>query len=331
MLWLIFATMTVVVILILLAPFLFKRSGDMARRVEYDVVVYRDQLAEIDQEIERGVLTDEQASAARSEVHRRMLAAEDAELKAAGKPARGDGRIARIAFICAIVIVPPVGAVLLYGMLGSPHLPGMAYAWRVKNDPQFTAIAGLADEAAKVQKHPTMAGYQQLADAYFAARNYPQAVEADRHAIELGATDAASWSELGEAEVMANDAVVPEALMAFTKALSLDSRSERARFYIGLAESQIGNRKQAVAIWRDLEQTSPPDAPWLPMVRDHIASVSKDGGFDPASVPPSPPNPTAMAASLSAMGQAMQAPAAGGDASGAPPGMGGPGGGPPGT
>jgi len=272
------------------------------------MVVYRDQLAEIDQEIESGVLTQEQAGAARAEVHRRMLAAEDAELNAAGKPARTNGRIARIAIMAAIVVVPPAGAAIIYGVLGSPHLPGMAYAWRVKHDPQFTALTAAAEMAAKVQQHPTVTGYQQLADVYFSSRNYQQAADADRHAIQLGATDAASWSELGEAEVMANDAVVPEALMAFTKALSIDSRSERARFYIGMAEAQIGDRRKAVAIWRDLERTSPSDAPWLPMLRDHMASVSKDGGFDPASIPPSAPDPAAMSASLAAMGQAMQPP-----------------------
>jgi len=95
--------------------------------------------------------------------------------------------------------------------------------------------------------------------------------------------------------------LVPEALMAFTNALGVDSRSERARFYIGLAESQIGNLKQAVAIWRELEKTSPSDAPWLPMLREHIAVFSKQGGFDPASVPPSPPSARAMNVEITAM------------------------------
>ena len=85
-------------------------------------------------------------------------------------------------------------------------------------------------------------------------------------------------------------AVVPEALLAFTNSLGKDPHGERSRFYIGLAEAQIGNLKQAVAIWRDLEKSSDPDAPWLPMLREHIAAFAKQGGFDPASVPPSPPS-----------------------------------------
>ena len=98
---------------------------------------------------------------------------------------------------------------------------------------------------------------------------------------------------------------MPEAMMAFTNSLSIDSHSERSRFYIGLAESQIGNLKQAVAIWRDLEKDSAPSAPWLPMLREHIAAFSKEGGFDPASVPPSPPSAGTMNAAITAMTKAL--------------------------
>ena len=101
--------------------------------------------------------------------------------------------------------------------------------------------------------------------------------------------------------MMNGGAVAPEALQAFTNALSIDAHSERARFYIGLAEAQIGNLKQAVAIWRDLEQGSDPDAPWLPMLREHIAAFSKEGGFDPASVPPAPPSTATLNAAIEAM------------------------------
>jgi cytochrome c-type biogenesis protein CcmH len=141
---------------------------------------------------------------------------------------------------------------------------------------------------------------------YFNTRNYEQAADADRQAVALGATDSATWSEFGESVVMANGgAVVPEAMMAFTNALAIDPHDDRARFYIGLAESQIGNLKQAVAIWRDLEKDAPADAPWLPIVRQHIAAFSKQGGFDPTSVPPSPPSPRVLNVAVTAMTNAM--------------------------
>lgn len=319
MLWLVFAALTLAVVGGLIYPLVRPASKQDPGRVEYDIVVYRDQLKEIDQEIDRGVLTAEQAGAARSEVHRRMLAAEDADLTARAKPVSADIRLVRIAAIAAIAIITPVGAILMYGMLGSPHLPGRPYTAQLKNSPDFIAASDAKGLADQLLRNPTAAGYDKLAGMYFTARDYPHAVDAARRALDLGATGAATWSELGESEVMVTGgAVTPEALEAFTNALAIDARSERSRFYIGLAETQIGNLKHAVAIWRDLEKDSDANAPWLPMLREHIAAFSKEGGFDPASVPPSPPSVTAMRASLAAMHQAMQA-NAGKGATAAPP------------
>jgi len=320
MIWLVFAVVTLAVVGGLLYPLLRKRAQPDAGRVEYDVVVYRDQLKEIDQEIDRGVLTPEQADAARSEVHRRMLAAEDADDKARAKPARTDGRWTRIAAIVAIGVILPVGAVLFYGMLGSPNLPDRPYDAQLKNSPDFITLTDANALAQELRKKPTSDGYDRLAGLYFAARDYPHAVEAARKAIDLGATGAPTWSELGESEVMASGGdVSPEALMAFTNALGADKRSERSRFYIGLAEAQIGNLKHAVAIWRDLEKDSDASAPWLPMLREHIAAYSKQGGFEPTSIEPAPPSVEAMKASIAAMRQVMQGGGMGGGMGGGAP------------
>ncbi len=304
MLWLVFAILTFVVLAVLISPLLIRKSGEAMARVEYDIVVYRDQLGEIAQEVERGLLSESQAEAARTEIHRRMLAAEDADLKIA--PARKDRRL-QLAVIAAIVIMVPAGAGTVYGFLGSPKLPGKPYASRMTNDAQFVALSAADKLKAQLQASPTADGYKNLASMYFSAHNYPEAASAYRRAIDLGSTDAATWSALGESVVMANNgSVVPEAMAAFTHALNADSRSERSRFYMGLAEEQIGNLKKAVAIWRDLEKSSDPGAPWMGMVREHITFFSKQGGFDPASVAPSPPDPGAMTAAISAMGSALQ-------------------------
>ncbi|MDE2266171.1 MAG: c-type cytochrome biogenesis protein CcmI [Alphaproteobacteria bacterium] len=306
MLWLIFAVLMLAVLMILLLPLLKRQSEEAPPRVDYDIVVYRNQLAEIEQEIERGLLTETEAVAARAEVHRRMLAAEDAELKAPVKPVRLDSRHARIAAIMAIALILPLGSVAVYGALGSPNLPGKPYAWRLKHDPEFVVAATAEKLADLLKDSPSASGYKRLAEMYFNSRDYDQAADADRQAVALGANDSATWSEFGESVAMANGgAIVPEALMAFSNALALDPHDNRARFYIGLAESQIGNLKQAVAIWRDLEKDAPPDAPWLPMVRENISSFSKEGGFDPASVPPSPPSPKTLNVAVTAMTNAM--------------------------
>jgi len=318
MLWVLFAVLCLAVIAILVVP-LLKGGAEARPRVDYDIVVYRSQLAEIDQEVEEGLLTPEQAEAARAEVHRRMLAAEDAELQLPQQPLARASKYARFGAIVAIALIIPIGSGALYAALGSPSLPGKPYLWRIHNDPEFGAAATAEALAAQLQANPSAEGYEQLGRTYFASRQYEQAAGAYRHAIDMGAQAAVTWSEFGEALVMTSGGSVgPEAMNAFSKAIQAEPRSERSRFYLGLAEAQIGNMRQAVAIWRDLEKTSDPAAPWLPMLREHIAAFAKQGGFDPASVPPSPPDLKAIGTALSAMTKAIHLNAGVMPSSGAP-------------
>lgn len=304
MLWAIFAILCLAVIAILVFP-LWRGRKNALPRAEYDFMVYRSQLAEIEQEIADGLLTPEQAEGARAEVYRRMLAAEDEELKMPLRARRGS-RVGRWIAMGSIALLVPLGALMIYHSLGSPNLPGKPYYWRIHNDPDFVSAATADKMAAMLQASPSAAGYQQLGRMYFVTRQYQQAADADRRAIDLGANDAATWSELGEALVMSNGGmVVPDAMKAFVSAIQIEPRSERSKFYLGLSEAQIGNLREAVAIWKDLEKLSDPSAPWLPMVREHIAVFSKQGGFDPQSVPPSPPDLTAINTALGAMNKAL--------------------------
>ena len=321
MLWLFMAILACATLAALLYPLVRGARADAPTRVDYDIVVYRDQLAEIDAEIEAGTLDRSQADAARAEIHRRMLATEDADLDSASAPLLETERYSRFVVIVLIAVLLPVAAAAIYTTLGSPKIPGAPYAWRVARDPAFAESATAEKLAQELRANPTADGYRRLAADYFDARNYQAAADADRRAIELGSNDARTWSELGEAITLASDGeVVPGALAAFANALTADAHSERARFYVGLAEAQIGNLRQAVAIWRDLQRTSDPSAPWMGMVADHIAAFSKQGGFAPESVPPAAPSADALKAGIASMMSAIKPPgsaAASPDAAGA--------------
>src|SRR5262245_29123062 len=77
-LWLTLGAMTLLAVALVVAP-LVRRGGAAAGRRDYDLRVYRAQLAELARERERGVLGDGEADAARLEVQRRMLAADTAD------------------------------------------------------------------------------------------------------------------------------------------------------------------------------------------------------------------------------------------------------------
>jgi cytochrome c-type biogenesis protein CcmH len=122
------ALLTAVTLGLLLLP-LFRRRGRTAgTRAQFDLHVYRDQLAEVDRDARRDLLGRDEAEAARAEVKRRMLAAL-AALEAHGAPGaplrQGPARVAT-----AIALVLPTAATLLYLTLGSPDSPDQPLAAR---------------------------------------------------------------------------------------------------------------------------------------------------------------------------------------------------------
>ncbi|HLN23511.1 MAG TPA: tetratricopeptide repeat protein, partial [Patescibacteria group bacterium] len=194
----------------------------------------------------------------------------------------------------------PGGALLFYAGLGAPGLPGQPYAER-QNSQEFKMLTAIEKLAAELQQRPDPKGFTALGGAYRTLHRYEDASDAYRHAVQLGATDTETLAALGETDVMANGGgVVPEARQAFLQVLKANPGDPRARFYLGLAKAQIGKPAEALAIWRDLEKDSPADAPWLAMLKDHIAETAKQAKIDPATVTPQAPSTEGVAAAAPA-------------------------------
>src|SRR5262249_2431926 len=99
-------------------------------------------------------------------------------------------------------------------------------------------------------------------------------VNARRKLITLSGENAERQSDLGEALVAAaNGIVTADAKSAFERALVLEPGELKAKFYIGIAAEQDGDRGKALAIWSQMIDKAPAGAPWLPMVRDALTRV----------------------------------------------------------
>ncbi len=204
--------------------------------------------------------------------------------------------------VAIVFVLVPVAAGITYSFLGSPELPAKPYAER-KNDPDFILAARAEKLAGELETTPEAKGYAALGDIYSLLRHYDRAIDAYQHAVAINDKDANIWSQLGKAIGLSqNGIVVPEARVAFVRALQVDRHESRARFYMGLAEVQNNNPRGAVAIWRDLEKDSAPDAPWLGMVQKQIRTIAKKNDFDPALVTPQPPSLAAPDAATAIMG-----------------------------
>ena len=126
---------TVLLALVVAALFaiaLMRRADQFTGAGDYDMRVYRDQLAEVDRDLERGVLTQDDAKRVRTEVSRRILAA-DAERTVDTDFTRGAPKL--VAAVVALVLVG--GSLALYkGIgplkgLGAPGYSDLALADRI--------------------------------------------------------------------------------------------------------------------------------------------------------------------------------------------------------
>lgn len=270
MIWIVFAAMTAAVIGALLWPVVKSKPAEtQAERAAYDRAVFRDQLAELERDVERGTIGQAEADAARNEISRRLIAASQ---EAPKKKASGLGWAA----IGATLIVPAV-ALPLYLIAGNPQLPDVPHAERMANAEKAGDMDAMI---AKVEEHleanpDDLQGWTILAPAYRRMMRWTDAAEAYRNVLRLSKPDAANLSDFGEAQVMANQGIVPaSAHDLFKQALALDPSFPKARFYDALALKQEGKTAEAKAAFEAFLKDTPADAPWRQMLLAEMQDTS---------------------------------------------------------
>jgi cytochrome c-type biogenesis protein CcmH len=289
MLWIGFALMSVAAVLAVLWPLTRKPRTDLAGS---DLVVYQDQLGEIDRDRSAGLIGDVEAEAARIEVSRRLLAAADAQAPVPKETQPLWHRRAAAVAALVVLLLLPVG---LYAALGSPDIPGQPAYARAAVPPEHQTVANLIGQIEErlAQNPNDGTGWQLIGPVYMRLGRFDDAVVAFRKLLALNGETAGRLTALGEALVgAANGVVTDEAKKSFERAVALDPREPKARFFLGLADEQDGNAATAAAKWRALLQDAPPDAPWVPFVRNSLARVTGE----PAEGAAPGPSPKEMAA-----------------------------------
>lgn len=129
------------------------------------------------------------------------------------------------------------------------------------------------------------ANWQLLGFALFERGEFSEAVDAYAKAVSLDDREAALWSALGEARVMASarDPLPEQALAAFRKAISLDPRDPRARYFLAVEKDLAEDHDGAIADWLALLADTPPGAPWEADLIRTIEQVGKINGIDTAT------------------------------------------------
>ncbi len=271
--WFLIALMTGAAVFSVLWPLGMRRTA--AASANADLLVYRDQLAEIDHDRARGLIAAPEAEAARVEIARRLIGAAK---KSPDGSSAGSVLRRRLAGLAALTVVPAV-ALLFYFSLGSPYLSEV--------NPRPVS-AGASEQVAmllaRIEKHLTEhpddgRGWEVVAPVYLRLDRTEDAVKARANALRLLGETAERQAELGEALVAdAKGVVTADARKAFARADVLESGQPKVRFFLGLAAEQDGRKDDAEKIWRELLASAPADAPYLPAVREALEQLRGNEG-----------------------------------------------------
>lgn len=290
------AAMTAVAVAAVLWP-LFRRRPAPARS-SFELGVYRDQLAEIERDLARGLVAPEEAGAARLEIERRILRSAAA---AAADPAEA-ATDQRSGPVLAAALLVPLLTLGLYAALGAPELPDRPLAARQDRE---TDAPGQPDVAAMVAQLEArlagapddLEGWLMLGRSRAVLGQAPGAVEAYRRAKALAPADPRAMAALGESLVDAAGGVVtPEARGLFAQLETQAPEDPRSGFYLGWAEAQAGDYRAALERWRVLLAAAPADAPWRERVVEAVRAAAGELQLDAEAVLAQVPAPPAASA-----------------------------------
>ena len=249
--WLILALMTGATALGLLWPLARARQG-LARGAS-DVAIYKDQLAEIERDRERGLIAAPEAQAAKLEVSRRLIEAD--RTVQASAPAPSSSLFRRRAAAIVILLAFPGLSMGIYALYGSPSLPDhplQAQADAPASDESIEVLLARAEK--KLAAEPDSAdGWLTVGRVYFSLQRYEESRRALANALRiLGPSPELEANYALAAIKAAGGVITADARKALEKANELAPDEPMVRYYLGLAKEQDGDTKGAVAEWQSI-------------------------------------------------------------------------------
>ncbi|MCG6966879.1 MAG: c-type cytochrome biogenesis protein CcmI [Chromatiaceae bacterium] len=251
--WIISATMMLVALAILAPTLLRQHAAKSDATEQFNVAIAREHLAELVKQKEAGDLSEEEFSQAKQDVE--LALAEDLEGTAKG-PAPLINAGGRWALPLAALLIPLI-AIPTYLQIGSPELIGGQSGGPVMSghgkNGQMPPVEELVKQLRqRMEANPENAdGWFLLGRTYMRLQNYPEAVFAFEHVVELLPEETAGLLSLADAMTMRDGRRVgARAQELLQKALSIDPASVTALWLLGNASADKGDNATALDYWQ---------------------------------------------------------------------------------
>jgi cytochrome c-type biogenesis protein CcmH len=303
-----------------------------------DREVYRDQLAELARDLERGLIAPEEAERARVEVARRLLAADRAGEAALAEAPPG----ATLAAAAGGAVLLVMGSLALYAALGAPGRADLPRAARLLAAEEARAarptqaeaeaaapdasrepsadLAPLVEQlrAAVPTRPDDVEGWTLLADIEAGLGRYAAAARAQERVLALKGPEAAVEDRVLLADLLvaaAGGIVTESAEAALAPVSQVEAAHPAVLYHLGLLEAQVGRPDRAFPLWRKLVEEGEA-GPHRDLALAQVAAVARAAGVDWTPPPEAAPDPQAEAEMIRGMVEGLQARL---DAEGGPP------------
>ncbi len=281
-------------LLFIVPPLLRKPAAQRVSRKAVNISLYRDQIGELEADLNSGTLSAEHYEKARRELESRLIDDVDTDETIADRPLHG--RASAIALSLAL----PLFAIALYLAVGTPQALVPGQGADASNAGHVTAeqIEGMVQQlAARLKNEPNNTeGWIMLARTYNALNRYGEAAAAYARATQLLPNDAQLLADYADTLAMAQGRSLkgePEKLIA--RALKIDPNNIKALALAGSLAFDNKNYAKAVAHWEKILQLAPPDSDFARSVSSSIAEARSLGGGAPAASKPVASTPAAAA------------------------------------
>ncbi|UWP97059.1 c-type cytochrome biogenesis protein CcmI (plasmid) [Aliiroseovarius crassostreae] len=296
MIWAGFFLMSLVAVLFATWPVFGHSRAEIAVEDGTSAVLI-DQLDEVKRDLDRGLISAEEAAAAQLEIKRRILTLSRKITDTRFLPSR-DGKT--VVFLAALFV--PFIAIGYYSMNGALVEQNQAFAEQQKEQAAEQKITDLTqklrDRLVNDPNGGASDGWMLLGQTYMRMGRYDDAVQAfDIISVRARATSE-TWSRLAEALILAQDGVVtPRAETAIDQALALNASNPAAVFFRARFLKQAGDATAAHALLVSRLNEAEGFAPWMETFVIEANRVGSEIGLAPVDLadfaPAATPGPSA--------------------------------------
>lgn len=275
-----------------------RAEDDRNARAQANVLIYRDQMRELEADLANGTLDAEQHAAGRRELEKRALEDTLAAVSEAAPVQNRRGAWAPI----ALAVLIPAAAVGMYLKLGAPQTiapadgapqAASAPAGAQGGSPHstsFDAIRAMAEKlAARLKGNPDDgAGWAMLARSYNVLGRFADASDAYARAEKLLPPDAQLMADHADALAMSQGQKLDGAPLAMLqRALKIDPANLKALALMGTAAFDRKDYRGAIGYWEKVVRAAPADSEFTQSLQASLdeARALAEGRTPPAALP----------------------------------------------